>query len=73
VVTYSGCSIDTVGSGYTLTASDSEKNCGHQHPVDFGNKFASFKIFVGSASQLVFSTQPVGGVGEATGFGTEPQ
>jgi hypothetical protein len=70
VVTFSGCSINTAGTGYTLTASDAEKISGSNNPLASATS-TRFNVGVGAPSRLVFTTQPVGG-SEATNFATEP-
>ena len=64
VFTFTGCSIDKIGAGYTLTATD-----GSLTPATS----SAITVSVGSAYQLAFSTQPVGGVAEATNFVTQPK
>src|SRR5262249_14553487 len=50
IATFSGLSIDSAGTGYTLTASAT----GPSSAVS-----SAFNIAAGAASQLVFTTQPV--------------
>ncbi len=64
VFTFTGCSIDKIGSGYTITATD-----GLYAPATS----STITVSVGSAFRLVFTTQPVGGVTEATNFATQPK
>ncbi len=64
VFTFTGCSIDKIGSGYTITATD-----GLYAPATS----STISVSVGSAFQLAFTTQPVGGVPEATNFATQPK
>ncbi len=64
VFTFSGCAIDKIGSGYTLTATD-----GLYVPTTS----SAITVSVGSASQLTFTTEPVGGVAESTNFTTQPK
>ncbi|MGB9112558.1 MAG: hypothetical protein WCF24_07505, partial [Acidimicrobiales bacterium] len=49
VATFSGCAINTAASGYTLTATDGSLTSATS---------LSFKIAVGPASSLVFTTEP---------------
>ena len=62
VAAFTGCSIDTAGTAYQLTASDDALT-----PADS----AAFDVTVGPASQLVFTTQP-GDAAAGTAFGTQP-
>jgi prepilin-type N-terminal cleavage/methylation domain-containing protein len=55
VVTFTGCSIGTVGSNYTLTASDSETNTVTGGVLTPATSSPSFSITVGTASQLSFN------------------
>ncbi len=64
VFTFSGCSINKIGSGYTLTATDG---------FDAAATSSAITISVGQAAQLAFTTQPVGNVAEATNFATSPK
>ncbi|MDR3606704.1 MAG: Ig-like domain-containing protein [Oligoflexia bacterium] len=61
-VNYSGLSINTAGTGYTLTASSSGLTSATS---------SSFNITVGPAAQLAFTAQPGGGTG-GVAWGTEP-
>ena len=61
---FAGCSIDKIGSGYTLTATD-----GLYAPATS----STITVSVGPAAQLAFTTQPVGGVAESTNFATSPK
>jgi Tfp pilus assembly protein PilV len=80
VVTFSSCSIATMGNNYTLTASDPESNTATNgnaltsaiSSIASNPSYPTFNIVAGAPSQLSFSTQPVGSVGEATNFATEP-
>ena len=65
VASFTGCQISgTAAAGtYTLAATRGGLT---------GGASGNVVINVGSASKLVFTTQPVGGVAEATGFGTSP-
>ena len=65
VANFTGCSITEAGTGYALTATSSPVLA---PPVNAN----AFNITAGTASQLVFTTQPVGNVGEATNFTTSP-
>ena len=64
VFTFSGCSINKIGSGYTLTATD-----GLYAPATS----STITVSVGPAAQLAFTTQPVGNVAESTNFATSPK
>ena len=61
VATFSGCSVDQAGSGYTLTATAGPATA----------ESSSFMVGVGAPAQLVFSVQPGGGKGGAT-WATQP-
>ncbi len=63
VVTFAGCKIDKVGTGYTLTASSNSVTSAVS---------AAFNIGSGSGTHLVFSTQPVGGTPTASTWQTQP-
>ena len=54
VATFSGCKIDLIGSGYTLTATA---------PGLAGVDTSAFNVIVGAAALAVFSIQPGGGTG----------
>ncbi|MGP8162400.1 MAG: hypothetical protein ACLQAN_01235, partial [Acidimicrobiales bacterium] len=60
VTTFSNCSIDTAGNGYTLTATD-----GLLTPP---TNASSFNITAGPASQLVFTTSPPAATTAGTTF-----
>ena len=62
VATFSGCSIDTAGTGYALHAVD-----GALTPANS----ASFDVAEGPATHLVFTTSPAGAAG-GTAFATQP-
>ena len=62
VVTFTGCSINTAGTGYALRATDGTLTATTSTP---------FSITVGAAAQLAFGTQPGGGANGAT-WGTQP-
>ena len=64
VFTFSGCSIDKIGSGYTITATD-----GLYAPATS----TAIAVSVGPAAQVTFTTEPVGGVPESTNFATQPK
>ena len=66
VATFTGCSITTAGTGYTLAATSSPVLT---PPVNAN----AFIITAGTASQLDFTTQPVGGVAPGTNFATSPK
>jgi hypothetical protein len=66
VATFTGCSITKTGTGYTLAATSSPVLTS---PVNAN----AFTITAGTASQLVFTTQPVGGVPLGTNFATSPK
>ena len=61
VATFSGCAINTAASGYTLTATDGSLTSATS---------LSFKIAVGPAAQLVFSTEPPSPATKSTYFST---
>ena len=58
VITFSNCSISAVGTGYTLSVSDSNPN-----PLArlTGATSSQFNVTPGSASTLVFTSVPAGG------------
>jgi len=60
--TFSGLSINTKGTGYTLTATGGSLTAATSNP---------FNITVGAAAKLVFTTEPVGGI-YASPFPTQP-
>jgi hypothetical protein len=62
VATFSGCSINKSGVGYTLTASDG---------ILLTVTGSAFNVYASAPSQLVFSTQPAGATGGTT-FTTQP-
>src|ERR1019366_3569987 len=53
VATFSGCKINKAGNGYTLTATDATDGLNTASAPS-----SAFNITVGSAAQLVFTTQP---------------
>ena len=55
VAAFSGCKIDTAGTGYTLTATDATDS--------LSKTSSAFNVTVGAAAQLVFTTQPGNGTG----------
>ena len=60
---FSGCTIDTAGTGDILTATDA---------VDtLTRSSAPFAVTVGLPAQLVFTTEPAGATG-GTAFSTQP-
>ena len=63
VATFSGCRIDKVGSGYTLTATDGALPSLASTP---------FNVTVGAASQLAFSAQPGGSSTGGIAFPNQP-
>ena len=65
IATFSGCTIDKAGTGYTLTATDAADS------LNIPVVSSAFNITVGPPSQLDFTTTPAGAV---TGdpFGTQP-
>ena len=64
--TFTGLSIDKGGTGYTLTATGSTVSTTAGTVVS-----SSFNVAAGSASKLVFTTQPGGGTG-GTAWPTQP-
>jgi trimeric autotransporter adhesin len=64
VAAFTNCSINKSGAGYTLTATDGTLTAATSSAIT---------ITVGPATQLVFTTQPVGGVNEATNFAASPK
>jgi hypothetical protein len=62
VATFTGCSIDTEGTGYQLHAVDALLTPADSTPFD---------VTVGQASQLVFTVQP-GDAAAGSAFGTQP-
>jgi hypothetical protein len=62
IATFGGCSIDKVGTGYTLTATAAGVT---------GAVSAAVTITAGAPAKLVFTTQPAGTLA-ATAFGTQP-
>jgi hypothetical protein len=62
VTTFSGCKIDRVGSNYRLRASDGT----------LSGDSSAFSVSVGTATGLVFTTQPGGGATGGTAFPTQP-
>jgi hypothetical protein len=66
VANFTGCSITKAGTGYTLAATSSPVLT---PPVNAN----AFTITAGAASQLVFTTQPVGGVPLGSNFATSPK
>lgn len=66
VVTFTGCSIDKIGTGYTLTATDAIDNLTLPSAPS-----SPFNITPGPGTQLAFTTQPVGPTSGSV-FGTQP-
>ncbi len=62
VISFTGCSINTAGTGYKLTATDGTLTSATS---------TAFNIAVGAPSQLAFSTQPGNGT-DGTTLGTQP-
>jgi type II secretory pathway pseudopilin PulG len=62
VVTFSSCTIDTAGAGYTLTASDGTLSTATS---------SAFTVSTGVPTQLVFATQPGSSTGSST-LSTQP-
>ncbi len=68
VATFSGLQVNsTAGNPYTLAASDTTNG------AITGATSNNFTISAGTATQVVFSVQPVGGVLEGTNFATQPK
>ncbi len=63
VAAFSGCSVNTAGL-HTLSAADTSDG--------LNSTSGSFAVTVGSASQLVFTTQPSSTATGGTAFGTQP-
>src|SRR5205823_6573033 len=61
VTTFSGCKIDKSGTAYQLHASDGTLTADS----------SAFNVAAGTATQLVFTTQPTGAAGGAA-FTTQP-
>ena len=61
--TFSGCKINTAGTGYKLHATDGSLTAADS---------STFTITVGSAAQLVFTQQPASSTG-GTAFPTQPK
>jgi hypothetical protein len=55
IVNFTGCSIATIGTGYTLTATDRETNTTTGNPLTSATSSPAFNITAAPASQLVFS------------------
>ncbi|HEY5386259.1 MAG TPA: hypothetical protein VIJ56_13565, partial [Acidimicrobiales bacterium] len=64
VATFTGCSVDTAGVGYTLTAT----NTGGPLPAVTST---AFNVTTGTASQLAFTTEPGNGTG-GSALSTQP-
>ena len=67
VVSFSGCKIDKAAAGYTLTATDVADSLNTASAPS-----GTFTITPGTASQLVFTTQPTGGA-SGTAWSTQPK
>ncbi len=63
VITFSGCKINTPGTGYKLHATDGSLTAANT---------AAFNITIGTATQLVFTQQPSNSTAGAA-FATQPQ
>jgi len=63
VVTFSSCTIDTAGQGYTLTAADGSLSTATSN---------AFSVSTGVATQLVFAAQPGNSYGGST-LSTQPE
>ncbi|HUE09230.1 MAG TPA: RHS repeat-associated core domain-containing protein [Acidimicrobiales bacterium] len=62
---FAGCSIDKVGTGYELVATDGTDSL-------ISSPSTAFNITAGTPTSLAFAAQPPGGAGGAV-FGTQPQ
>jgi len=62
LATFTGCKIDLIGTGYTLTASSAGLTSATS---------GAFNITLGAATKVVFTVQPGGGTG-GTAWGTQP-
>ena len=62
VATFTGCSINTAGTGYELHAADGSLTAANSAPFD---------VTVGQGNQLVFTVQP-GSAAAGSAFGTQP-
>ena len=65
VVYFSNCNIGQAGLAYTLVATDSTDNLAASSP-------STFSVSAGTASQLVFTTEPGGTSTGGKAFGTQP-
>ena len=63
MITFSGCAINTAGTGYTLTAVDGSLTTTNS---------STLNITVGAAAKLVFTQQPSNSTG-GIAFGTQPK
>jgi RHS repeat-associated protein len=63
VATFSGCSVNDSGTGYTLTATDSA--------ASLSGTSTPFNVSVGAAANIAFTTSPSGGTGGAA-FAVQP-
>ena len=66
VATFTGCSVNTIGTAYTLTATDMEPS------GTLTTTSAAFTISVGAPAQLAFTQNPGASTG-GTAFGTQPK
>ena len=66
VATFTGCSVNTIGTTYTLTATDVEPS------GTLTTTSAAFTISVGAPAQLAFTQNPGASTG-GTAFGTQPK
>jgi trimeric autotransporter adhesin len=64
VATFSGCSINTAASGYTLTATDATDG--------LTVTSSGFVVGVGPAAQLIFTTEPGGTITAGSAFAIQP-
>ncbi len=65
VATFAGCTIDKVGNGYTLTATDGNSNI-------TAATSTAFAVGIGAAAKLVFTTEPGGTITGGGAFPTQP-
>ena len=66
VATFSGCSVNTIGTTYTLTATDVETT------GTLTATSATFKVSLGAPAQLAFTQNPTASTG-GVAFGTQPK
>jgi type II secretory pathway pseudopilin PulG len=67
VVSFTGCAIDKIGTGYTLTATDATDNL----TLPSGPS-SPFNVTPGPATQLAFTTTPPNGSSAGSVFATQP-